>query len=239
MENFDENPSWFTFIVDQACTLIRSKKTISPPSGFEGYLSRREAAALLGFASEFKVRQLEKAGRLHPARGIMGSAWYARAEVLALRDTIPRRDPEASPAEVVRWTDAALIVHLRGWAERSGAPPRPRTIVDLVADTGVPISRAERVYRLWLAHDLEPAAAAARAALAARDRKGLAPPPTPESARPAMPATAGPRAGKPSGERRSGERLERDLLLQRMRDPDPKVRAAAFEGLKRRRQPGG
>jgi len=56
-----------------------------PPSGFEGHLSRQEAARALGLPSEFKVRQLEKEGRLHPVRGAMGSAWYPRAEVLALR----------------------------------------------------------------------------------------------------------------------------------------------------------
>lgn len=61
---------------------IRQRKAIKPPAGYENYLSRRQAAAQLGLASEFKVRQLEKAGRLQPVRGQMGSAFYSREQVL-------------------------------------------------------------------------------------------------------------------------------------------------------------
>jgi len=43
-------------------------------------------AVALGFASEFNVRRLEKEGRLRPVRGVMGSAWYPRAQVLAVRE---------------------------------------------------------------------------------------------------------------------------------------------------------
>src|SRR5262245_42698726 len=72
----------------------RTRRRLAPPSGFGGHLSRREAAALLGLASEYKVRQLEKEGRLRPVRGVMGSAWYARADVLALR---PLLEGERAP----------------------------------------------------------------------------------------------------------------------------------------------
>ncbi len=118
------------------------RRTIRPPSGFEDHLCRRDAAALLGFASEFKVRQLEKEGRLHPIRGAMGSAWYPRREVEALRPTAARAPSPAAPR--VRWPDDALIALLR---------ERPRTVVDLVVDAGIPISRAERVYRFWREHE--------------------------------------------------------------------------------------
>ena len=88
-------------------------------------------AQALGFASEFKVRQLEKEGRLHPIRGAMGSAWYPRAQVETVQRSLPR--PGAAAAPGARWTDAALITLLR---------ERPRTVVDLVVDAGIPISRA-------------------------------------------------------------------------------------------------
>src|SRR6185437_11969104 len=115
-----------------------ARRTVRPPSGFEDHLCRRDAAALLGFASEFKVRQLEKEGRLHPIRGAMGSAWYPRREVEALR---PAAGRSPSPTvERVRWPDDALITLLR---------EKPRTVVDLVVDAGISISRAERVYRFW------------------------------------------------------------------------------------------
>src|SRR5512144_3169051 len=102
----------------------RTRQPIRPPSGYEGFLSRRQAAAALGFASEFNVRRLEKEGRLRPVRGGMGSAWYPRAQVAALREelTAPpmldasppgadRPDRSTLPA---RWSDAQLIAHLRG-----------------------------------------------------------------------------------------------------------------------------
>jgi hypothetical protein len=200
----------------------RTRRSIGPPSGYEGFLSRRQAAAALGFASEFNVRRLEKEGRLRPVRGVMGSAWYPRAQVQALRDalaappaaTVPAGlDPPPAPA---RWSDAQLIAHLRGRARAidGGAVSRPRTPVDLVADTGVSIARAERVYRFWLAHDAHPVASEVRAG--ARAGGGRA------STR---------REGAPA-ERRSEARIERDALLQQMRDADPAVRAAAFEKLR-------
>src|SRR5436190_1345516 len=148
----------------------RARQPIRPPSGYEGFLSRRQAATALGFASEFNVRRLEKEGRLRPVRGVMGSAWYPRAQVAALREELTvlptldasgpgadRPDRSALPA---RWSDAQLIAHLRGRARAldGGAASRARTAVDLVADTGISIARAERVYRFWLRHDAHPAA---------------------------------------------------------------------------------
>src|SRR6185436_14482558 len=112
-------------------------------------MSRQQAARALGLPSEFKVRQLEKEGRLHPVRGALGSAWYPRAEVLA------RRGQEAPAAG--RWSDGQLLALLR--EELAG---RPRTVADLVVEAGVSIARAERVYRFWLARDQHPTAARAR-----------------------------------------------------------------------------
>jgi hypothetical protein len=172
---------------------MRTRDAIRPPSGLTDHVSRREAAALLGYASEFKVRQLEKEGRLRAVRGVMRSAWYPRKQVMALCQV-----PSAAPDRAGdRWTDAALLAHLR---------ERPRSVVDLVVDTGIPIARAERVYRFWLAHDTHATAASTRGA-------GSAPP-----------------------ERRGQTRVARDALLAQLRDPDPHVRAAAFAELKRARE---
>jgi hypothetical protein len=174
-------------------------------------------AAALGFASEFKVRRLEKEGRLRPVRGVMGSAWYPRAQVLAVREELAALPALATPGPgepprlASRWSDAQLIAHLRGRARGldGGAASRSRTPVDLVADTGITIARAERVYRFWLAHDAHPSADDARGGpIATRSR--AAPPP----------------------ERRSESRMERDTLLQQMRSADPTVRTAAFEKLR-------
>jgi hypothetical protein len=137
-----------------------TRRTIRPPSGFEDHLCRRDAAALLGFASEFKVRQLEKEGRLHPIRGAMGSAWYARREVEALRPGAGRAP--APTAARVRWADDALITLLR---------ERPRTVVDLVVDAGIPISRAERVYRFWRTHEATRASTSGETGSAAAERR--------------------------------------------------------------------
>ena len=194
---------------------MRSRQPISPPSGYEGFLSRRQAAAALGFASEFKVRRFEKEGRLRPVRGVMGSAWYPRAQVLALREALAAPPPAAAavgppPPVAARWSDAQLIAHLRSRARAidGSAASRARTPVDLVADTGISIARAERVYRFWLAHDAHPVASEVRGG----------------------PAAASARAAP--AERRSDTRMERDTLLQQMRDADPTMRATAFEKLR-------
>jgi hypothetical protein len=171
----------------------RPRKPMRPPSGFEDHLSRRQAAQLLGLPSEFKVRQLEKEGRLHPVRGTMGSAWYPRGEVMAARGE------EAPPSG--RWSDGQLLALLR--QELDG---RPRTVADLVVEAGVSIARAERVYRFWLAKDQHPVAARARGEVKV----------------------------EASSERRSAARMERDALIAQMRDPDPRVREAAFAKLRPR-----
>src|SRR6476646_10905672 len=101
----------------------RARQPIRPPSGYETFLSRRQVATALGFASEFNVRRLEKEGRLRAVRGVMGSAWYPRAQVQALCDEMtappsPALQPPAlgaaAPASPARWSDAQLIAHLRG-----------------------------------------------------------------------------------------------------------------------------
>ena len=194
----------------------RTREAIRPPSGYEGFLSRRQAAAALGFASEFKVRRLEQEGRLRPVRGVMGSAWYPRAQVQALREALTAPPsvavaPGLTPSSPARWSDAQLIAHLRSRARAvdGSAGSRARTPVDLVADTGISIGRAERVYRFWLAHDTHPIAVEARGGPAPASRTRAAP-----------------------VERRSDARMERDVLLQQMRDADPTVRAAAFDKLR-------
>jgi hypothetical protein len=195
----------------------------------------------LGFASEFKVRQLEKEGRLRPIRGAMGSAWYPPAQVDALRAGAGRAIAPTAPR--VRWPDDALIALLR---------EKPRTVVDLVVDAGISISRAERVYRFWLAHEGQTTAREPRPAHAARagspprpepfappHARPPAPPPAPLSAArpvaPSAPPQAASVAGDPA-ERRSDERLEHDALVRQLRDADPKVRGAAFEKLKSQRR---
>lgn len=179
--------------------LRRTRRPLRPPSGYEDHLSRQQAARALGLPSEYKVRQLEREGHLHPVRGAMGSAWYPRAEVLALKT--PGREALAAG----RWSDGQLLALLR--EELAG---RPRTVADLVVEAGVSIARAERVYRFWLARDQHPTARKARGEV-------------PVAAAPAKPS-----------ERRSAARLERDAAIARMRDPDPKVRAAAFARLRPR-----
>jgi len=187
------------------------RRQIRPPSGFDGYLSRREAAAVLGLASEFKIRQFEREGRLHPVRGVMGSAWYARAEVMALRPALGAREMAVGPGYAVpgrrRWADAELLALLR---------QGQRTVVDLIVDAGISIVRAQRVYRFWLTHDEHPLA-----------QQWRDPGRLPASRPPPAPAS------ESSGfERRSPDRLTRGALIRQLRDPDPRVRAAAFEALR-------
>ncbi len=176
-----------------------------PPSGYEGHLSRRQAASELGLPSEFKIRQFEREGRLRPVRGVMGSAWYSRAEVLALRAVV-----RGTPAPVNRGqrvSDGELLALLR----HEKAAGQPRSLVDLVVEGGVSIARAEKIYRFWLKHDEE--------ALATQVRAGR----------------GAPLLAKEPSERRASTRIERDSLIAQMRDPDPRVRATAFERLKQTR----
>ena len=206
-----------------------NRRRLRAPEHLPDHVSRAEAATLLGFASEFKVRQLERAGSLRAARGAMGSAWYPRAAVLALREdaAATARSAFALPIEPVRHggrghrrrSDADLIVYLRAPVP-PGAPQR--TVADLVADMGVTMARAQTVFRFWLAHDAHPSAVAVRAARG--DRTSTSLPTVPE-------VKAAP------SERRSPARVERAFLIRQLRAADPAVRTAAFDQLKRRRSP--
>jgi hypothetical protein len=248
----------------------KGERKAGPPPGFEDHLSRREAATMLGFASDFKVRQLEKAGRLRAVHGEMGQAWYPRSQVMLLAGggpaapTLPsssvggrrsrgRSRGVAAPA-IGGWSDAALIAHLRGGPDVLGVAPDPKsapTVVDLVADTGVSIARAERVYRFWLAHDRHPLATQVRAArggdhstpvsakTGARNATKASGPldgsfdGTSPVASTERPETSSPAAG--ATERRANGRLQRDALIRQLRDPDPAVRGTAFKRLQQLR----
>lgn len=182
----------------------------------------------MGLPSEFKVRQLEREGRLRAVRGVMGSAWYARAEVMAASHYVKRAAGALGDARPRRWTDGDLVALLRqDLATTVNGPARPRTVVDLVAETGVSIERAQRVYRFWLTNDLHPLAVRARTGctLEAAKEEAATPAASPAEVAPASPMATG-------GERRGAGRIERDLLIRQLRDPDPRVRAAAFERLK-------
>ena len=79
----------------------------------------------------------------------MGSAWYPRGEVEALRRPAPARRPRPRRRPAAGPTTRSSPSCARG--PHGGRPGGRR---------GVSISRAERVYRFWLAH--EDAVAAAR-----------------------------------------------------------------------------
>ena len=183
----------------------RSRKPAEPPSGAEHLISRREAATLLGVPSDFKVRQLEKEGRLRAIRGAMGQAWYVRADVLALRATMGRRlglrsdGPSGAGAAV---PDEALLA-LLGRPKldcQMGQGPRARTPLDLVLEAGVSMERAEEIWGFWVRY-----------------------------ATPAAPMAV---AQAEPPERRGRSRVERALLIEKLRDPRPEERASAFEALR-------
>jgi hypothetical protein len=119
------------------------RKPPRTPPGCEGHLTRQQAAQLLGFSSEFKIRQLEREGRLQSVRGPMRTAFYARADVLAVKAELGR---EAFGLETPDgWTDAELLLLLRT-PNRDG---RQRTALDLVLETRISIERAEKVLAFW------------------------------------------------------------------------------------------
>jgi len=205
------------------------RKTVKPPPGCEGYLTRHQAAIRLRLRSEFKIRQFEREGRLNAVRGRMGTAFYPEGEVLALRSELG--DAETRPV-AGRWTDADLIALLR----QPTTTGRLRTAVDLVAETRISIARAERVYRFWCRHSQTLAARVTGAAhplpkLLAEQASGSQPvdQPTPE-ARPEPAAAVS--EDSSASERRSASRLSHDGLIRSLRDPDPRVRARAFARLK-------
>jgi hypothetical protein len=216
--------------------LPQRRRALPAPPSVADPVSRRETAVLLGFGSDFKVRQLEKQGLLRPVRGAMGQAWYARAQVLTVAEQIsaslPRRErPAAASSAGGPWSDAALLAHLR--MVRGAAP----SVVDLVVDTGISIARAEKVYRFWIAHDRHPAAENARAGGGGgkEPRLRLSPGPLREPSPPEQPAepvaVSGPDGASPV-ERRGRIRLGRDALIRQLRDPDPALRAQAFRRLR-------
>jgi len=190
------------------------RKSPRAPAGCDGYLTRRQAARALGFASEFKIRRFERDGILCPVRGPMQTAFYPRAEILALKARLVADEPEASPDTL--WTDAELLA-LLGHPKPDG---QPRTALDLVLETQISIERAERVY-LFGTEGIGPLAA----------RLGATDPP--------QESTTDEAARLDESERRSAGRLSRDALIRELRNPDPRVRELAFTRLQAIRTEGG
>jgi hypothetical protein len=216
------------------CPISAGRRTVKPPAGCEGYLTRHQAAIQLGLRSEFKVRQFERDGRLHAVRGRMGTAFYPEAEVLALRAEF-EATPRPTPG---RWTDADLIT-LLGQPTTSG---RRRTAVDLVTEARTTIARAERVYRFWSKRDETFAARMTSAGpLLPTSADGrVAPPAQPPAAQaPSVPRPAAADVDSASAsERRSAARLAHDGLVRSLRNPDPRIRAEAFVKLSRGKPAG-
>jgi hypothetical protein len=195
---------------------IRRKHPQAPP-GCDGHLTRRQAALLLGFATEFKIRQLEREGRLRSVRGPMGTAFYAREDVLAVKADLSRA--QAGHAADDDWSDADLLVLL----QRRSSGGRACTTLDLVLETHISIERAQKVHTFWSSCQSPPA-------------------PSPTPATGPLPGHALAHAreddGKPSdvsGERRSADRVSHDALIAELRHPDPRVRQQAFARLKEKR----
>lgn len=186
-----------------------ARKQPRRPQGCEGHLTRRQAAAILGFASEFKIRQFERQGLLRSVRGAMRTAFYPRAEVLALKARLAERE---SLHDEHLWSDADLIALL----SRPNPAGRQRTALELVTDARISIERAERVYAFWVSQ--RPAAV-----------------PVPEPVAASAPTTP---AAAPD-ERRGPNRLDRDRLIQALRDPDPRLRQQAFDRLRAGRPASG
>lgn len=188
----------------------RLRKHLPTPQGCEGYLTRQQAAQALGFASEFKIREFERKGRLRSVRGPMRAAFYPRAEVLALKAQLALSEPGRVPADA--WSDSELLA-LLGHPKRNGDA---RTALDLVLETQISIERAERVHGFW--KRCEPASPAAA------PTQGTTAPSAADLPTPSEPGA--------SQERRGAERLSRDTLIRNLRDPDPRAREYAFARLK-------
>jgi hypothetical protein len=226
----------------------RARRMVTPPPGCEDCLTRHEVAALLGFASEYKVRQLERRGRLSAVRGAMGTAFYRRAAVLALKVELERRAQLVAARPSREVTDPELLALLA----RPGA-----TAADLVVQAGVDIERAERVFAFWRlhgasAHAPAPVApspraeatiamaatialpaelgAAAAAALEECAPASMSGPPSASAPGPGRPGASDIAVGAP--DRRSTRRQSRAELLAQLRDPRPAIRAAAFAALR-------
>ncbi len=170
-----------------------TRKHLRRPAGCEGHLTRRQAAAVLGFASEFKVREFERQGLLRSVRGPMRTAFYPRPDVLALKARLAQSE-RVSPDE---WTDADLIALLEHPTEAGQA----RTALDLVTETRISIERAERVHAFWAKgagvsaphppSTPHPLSSAQRPLPAARGEAGSGAPHPPSSAQRPLPATRG------------------------------------------------
>ena len=186
------------------------RKLVQSPVGCEGYLTRKQAAHALGFASEFRIRDFERRGVLRSVRGPMRAAFYPRAEVLALKAQLALCAPgRASPDT---WSDAELLA-LLGHPKRSG---ETRTVLDLVLETQISIERAQHVYAFWQRCDPASRSAGSTQAVTAPSMADA-----PPSSEPTV-----------SQERRDPQRLSRDSLILNLRDPDPRVRQQAFAQLK-------
>jgi hypothetical protein len=181
------------------------KKQLRTPAGCEGYLTRRQAASALGLASEYKIRQFEREGVLRSVRGPMQTAFYPRAEILALKARLALTEPDTTKRN--GWTDAELVALL----SHQTADGRNRTALDLVMETQIEIERAERVYAFW--SKCQPAHA-----LNAPNQLHTT----------LLCETMSACESVPGAERRSNCRLSRDALIRKLRDPDPKVRQQAF-----------
>jgi hypothetical protein len=241
-----------------ASTGMHHRKPPRTPVGCEDHLTRQQAAQLLGFPSEFKIRQLEREGRLHSVRGPMRTAFYARTDLLALKAELARATHEDAEAD---WTDAELLL-LLAKPNREG---RTRTALDLVLETRVSIDRAQKVCAFWSACQTaatsqtiarreaiaDTSAAPARTPtptatesprraetqdpdplMDATSSRAPAPAPARTTAEPVEPTPIAPAVEADDGERRGEERLSRDLLIQELRDPDPRIRERAFARLK-------
>jgi hypothetical protein len=188
------------------------RKHLQSPAGCEGHLTRQQAARVLGFASEFKVREFERKGLLRSVRGPMRAAFYPRAEVLALKAQLGLSEPDRGSPDA--WTDAELLA-LLGHPKRSGDA---RTVLDLVLETQINIERAERVHDFWKRHEPSPRIASTSSVQTTM---------SPFSAEANAPS-----ASHATQERRGEQRRSRDSLIRNLRDPDPRVRELAFAQLK-------
>jgi len=208
---------------------LATRKHLRAPAGCEGHLTRRQAAAVLGFSSEFKIREFERQGVLRSVRGPMRTAFYSRPEILALKARLAQTEPP-TPEE---WTDADLIALLQHPTEDGGS----RTALELVTETRISIERAQRVVGFWTStRGSAPRAGmqtppaphppnSARRPLSQGHFGSTTPSPTPRGFAAPSPAAPG-EAG--SHERRGQGRLARDGLIRELRDPDPRVREHAF-----------
>jgi hypothetical protein len=186
--------------------------------GCEGYLTRRQAAQALGFASEFKIRELERKGVLHAVRGPMRAAFYPRPEIIAVKAKLALDDPDQVGDT---WTDAELL-RLLGHPTPSG---ERRTAYDLVLETQISIERALRVCDFRATSQSNTSAVVTPRTSTNAGTK-------PQSTSGAIASMYAPDASKARHERRREERLSHDSLVRSLRDPDPRVREQAFLKLK-------